>query len=69
VASAIRYLCAEKQIVGFEITDMAPMLDFSRLSVINANTVLNACLVGLAVRKAGLSADYIHPFAIDHGQD
>jgi agmatinase len=69
VATAIRYLCAEKQIVGFEITDMAPMLDFSRLSVVNANTVLNACLVGLALRKAGLSANYVHPLAIDHGQD
>ncbi|MBT8147929.1 MAG: arginase family protein [Gammaproteobacteria bacterium] len=69
VASSIRQLCAEKEIVGFEITDMAPMLDFSRLSAVNANTVLNACLVGLAVRKSGLSADYVHPLAIDHGQD
>ena len=69
VASSIRQLCADKEIVGFEITDMAPMLDFSRLSAVNANTVLNACLVGMAVRKSGLSADYIHPLAIDHGQD
>lgn len=69
VASSIRQLCADKEIVGFEITDMAPMLDFSRLSAVNANTVLNACLVGMAVRKAGHSADYVHPLAIDHGQD
>ena len=68
VASAIRYLCAAKEIVGFEITDMAPMLDFSRLSAVNANTVLNACLVGMAVRSAGLKPNYIHPLALDHGQ-
>ncbi len=69
VTGAIRHLCAAKDIVGFEITDMAPMLDYSRLSAVNANAVLNACLVGIAVRKAGLAPDYVHPLALDHGQD
>lgn len=68
VSRAIRHLCTSKEIVGFEITDMAPMLDYSRLSAVNANAVLNACLVGIAVRKAGYSADYIHPLSRDHGQ-
>ena len=68
VTKAIRHVCAAKDIVGFEITDMAPMLDFSRLSVINANAVLNACLIGIAVRKSGLDPDYVHPLALDHGQ-
>jgi agmatinase len=45
------------------------MLDFSRLSTLNANAVLNACLVGMAVRAAGLKPDYVHPLALDHGQD
>jgi len=67
VTEAIRYLCAAKDIVGFEITDMSPMLDYSRLSAVNANAVLNACLVGVAVRKAGLKADYVHPLALNHG--
>ena len=68
VTRAIRHVCAAKDIVGFEITDMAPMLDLSRLSVIHANAVLNACLVGIAVRKSGLDPDYVHPLALDHGQ-
>ena len=68
VAQLIRHVCAAKQIVGFEITDMAPVLDFSRLSIVNANTLVNACLVGMAVRKAGLKPDYVHPLAADHGQ-
>ena len=68
VTRAIRHVCAAKDIVGFEITDMAPMLDFSRLSVVNANAVLNACLIGIAVRKSGLDPDYVHPLALDHGQ-
>lgn len=68
VTQAVRHVCAAKEIVGFEITDMAPMLDYSRLSVMHANAVLNACLVGIAVRKAGLAPDYVHPLALDHGQ-
>ena len=68
VTQAIRHVCAAKDIVGFEVTDMAPMLDISRLSVVNANAVLNACLVGIAARKVGLDPDYVHPLALDHGQ-
>ena len=44
------------------------MLDYSRLSVMHANAVLNACLGGIAVRKAGLDPDFVHPLALDHGQ-
>jgi len=68
VTATIRHVCAAKDIVGFEITDLAPMLDFSLLSVTNANALLNACLNGIAVRKAGLDPDYVHPLALDHGQ-
>jgi agmatinase len=68
VTQAIRNVCAAKDIVGFEITDLAPMMDLSDLSVIHANAVLNACLVGVAVRKAGLDPDYAHPLALGHGQ-
>ncbi len=68
VTRAIRTVCANKQIVGFEITDLAPMLDYSRLSVSHANAILNACLNGVAVGRAGLDADYIHPLVLDHGQ-
>jgi agmatinase len=68
VTRTIRDVCAAKDIVGFEITDLAPMMDLSDLSVIHANAVLNACLVGVAVRKAGLEPDYAHTLALGHGQ-
>jgi agmatinase len=68
VTRVIRHVCASKDIVGFEITDLAPMLDVSRLSVVNANAVLNACLTGIAVRKSGLAPDFVHPLVLDHGQ-
>ena len=68
VTRTIRHVCAAKDIVGFEITDLAPMMDLSDLSVLHANAVLNACLVGVAVRRAGLDPDYVHPLALDHDQ-
>lgn len=68
VTRAIREVCANKQIVGFEITDLAPMLDYSRLSVSHANAMLNACLNGVAVARAGLDPDHVHPLVLDHGQ-
>ena len=68
VTRTIRHVCAAKEIVGFEITDLAPMMDLSRRSVTHANAVLNACLNGIAVRKSGLEPDYVHPLALDHGQ-
>jgi agmatinase len=68
VTRAIRHVCATKDIVGFEITDLAPMMDLSRLSVLNANAVLNACLNGLAIQKAGLKPDYVHPLVLNHGK-
>lgn len=68
VTDAVRHVCASKDIVGFEITDLAPMLDVSRASVLHANAILNACLVGLAVRRAGLAPDYVHPLVLDDGR-
>ncbi len=68
VTRVIRHVCASKDIVGFEITDLAPYLDLSQLSVMHSNALLNACLVGIAVRRSGLDPDYVHPLALDHGQ-
>ncbi len=68
VTATIRHICAAREVVGFEITDLAPMLDVSRLSTVNANATLNACLGGIAARRAGFTPDQIHPLARDHGQ-
>ncbi|MDH5344118.1 MAG: arginase family protein [Gammaproteobacteria bacterium] len=68
VTRMIRHVCASKEIVGFEITDLAPMLDVSLMSVMHANAVLNACIIGIALRKEGLDPGYVHPLALDHGQ-
>ena len=69
VTETIRHVCAAREVVGFEITDLAPMLDVSRLSTVHANAALNACLGGIAARRAGFTPDQIHPLARDHGQN
>jgi guanidinobutyrase len=65
----LRRLCAENEIAGFDIADLAPMLDLSFVSAMNANYMMNACLSGMAMRKEGLTkAGYLNPIAVDHGQ-
>ena len=65
----LRRLCAETEIAGFELMDLAPMMDLSYVSTMNANYMLNACLAGVAMRRSGLVAEhYLDPLSVDHGQ-
>ncbi len=65
----IRRLCAETTLAGFELLDLAPMMDFSYVSALNSTAMFNACLSGLAMRKVGITdTDYLAPLAVDHGQ-
>lgn len=50
VVSAVRELCATKDVVGVEITDMAPQLGSSERSARYAGTVLDACVAGITER-------------------
>ena len=68
VTTVVRHACAARPVSGFAITDLAPMLDVSQQSLVHAATVLNACLQGVAVNRAGLAPDYIHPLALSHGR-
>jgi agmatinase len=68
VTAAIRQVCASKEIVGFGVTDLAPVLDRNRVSTLHAGALLNACLNGMAVRRAGLDPDYVHPLVANHGR-
>lgn len=69
LAPLLHRLCAETEIAGFELMDLAPMLDLSYVSAMNANYMMNACLSGVAMRKAGLTQDnYLDPLTLDHGQ-
>lgn len=68
--SIIRRLCAESNIVGFDIVELAPQLDPTYRSTLNANSLMFACLTGIAMRKEGLTdPHYFSPLSSDHGQD
>lgn len=65
----VRRLCAEKQVVGFELVEVNPLVDPGYTSAQNADRILRECLTGIAMRKRGLTEPhYLSPLTIDHGQ-
>jgi agmatinase len=65
----VRRLCAENNIVGMDLVEVAPYLDSSYKTAHNSNFILNACLTGIAMRKKGLvQPHYLSPISSEHGQ-
>ncbi|WP_194743998.1 agmatinase family protein [Thermaurantiacus tibetensis] len=65
----VRRLCAENDLVGFELVEVAPMLDPTYRTALNANFILNACLTGVAMRRAGIrEPGYLSELTVEHGQ-
>ncbi len=65
----VRRLCAESNVVGFELVELNPLVDSTYLSAMNANRIVRECLTGMAMRKMGLTEKhYLSPLATDHGQ-
>ncbi|WP_164659093.1 agmatinase family protein [Tropicibacter sp. Alg240-R139] len=66
----VRRLCAESNVVGFEVVELAPFMDPSYVSALNANRVIRECLTGISMRKNGLTEpDYKSPLTVSHGQN
>lgn len=66
----VRRLCAEKNIVGFELVEVNPLVDPGYTTAQNADRVLRECLTGIAMRKRGITEPhYLSPLTIDHGHD
>ena len=65
----VRRLCAESNVVGFELVELAPMLDPTYVSALNANRLIKECMTGIAMRKQGLTdPHYLSPLTRSHGQ-
>lgn len=47
----VRQICAQTDVVGFDLLDTAPILDPTYVTRMSANYVLHACLSGIAMRK------------------
>ena len=66
--NAIRRLVAEVGIVGFDVVELIPTLEGGRRTAQLANCIVYEALIGLAMRKLGLTeTNYIHPHSTgDH---
>ena len=63
----VRRLCAESNVVGFELVELSPMLDTTYVSAMHANRIIKECMTGIAMRKKGLTKrHYLSPLAEHH---
>jgi formimidoylglutamase len=66
----VRRLCAEANVVGFELVELHPYLDPTYMTTLNSAHVIKACLTGLAMREEGLTESfYLSPVASEHAVD
>lgn len=66
----IRRLCAETNVVGFDLVEYAPDRDPGYTTGLIGNRLLRECLTGLAMRKKGLTEKhYLSPLTVDDGRD
>ena len=65
----VRRLCAESNVVGFELVELNPLIDPTYVSAMNANRIVREAFTGMAMRKLGLTGKhYLSPLTTDHGQ-
>ena len=68
--SIVRRLCAESNVVGFDLVELHPALDPTYQTTMNSAHIIKACITGLAMRKEGLtSSHYLSPVASEHAID
>lgn len=66
----LRTLCSENNLVGFDLVELAPLLDPGYTTVLNSNMLVQECLTGIAMRKKGITERGYHsPLTVGDGQD
>jgi len=66
----VRRLCAETNVVGFELVEVNPLMDDGYTTAQNSERILRECLTGIAMRRKGLVEEhYLSPLTLDHQQD
>jgi agmatinase len=64
----VRRLCAETNVIGFELVELGPLVDPTYVSAQAAHRIIRECLTGLAMNKVGLTEEhYLSPFTVDDG--
>jgi arginase family enzyme len=64
----VRRLCAESNVVGFELVELLPYRDDGYQTVLNSDRIVRECMVGVAMRHKGIDAKhYLNPLTSDDG--
>ncbi len=59
-------LCAESNVVGFELVELLPYRVSGYETVLNSERIVRECLVGITLRKKGLTDEaYFAPLTVD----
>jgi agmatinase len=65
----LRRLCAESNVIGIDILELAPERDPGYTTVHNTNRLVRECMVGIGLRKMGITdPDYMSPLTVDDGR-
>jgi len=66
----VRRLCAESNVVGFDLVELHPALDPTYKTTLNSVHIIKACLTGIAMNKQGLTGKhYLSPLTSEHATD
>jgi agmatinase len=66
----VRRLCAESQVVGFDLVELHPALDPTYSTTLSSAHIIKACLTGLAMNREGFKArHYLSPVSSEHAID
>jgi agmatinase len=66
----VRRLCAESNVVGFDLVELHPALDPTYKTTLNSAHIIKACLTGLAMNKEGITdPHYLSPLSSEHAID
>ncbi|MGQ9425430.1 agmatinase family protein [Gilvimarinus sp. F26214L] len=66
----VRRLCAESNVIGFDLVEVAPALDPTYVTALHSAAIAKGCLTGIAMRKKGLTdPHYLNAISTDHAQD
>jgi agmatinase len=66
----IRRLCAESNVVGFELVELLPYRVPGYETVLNSERIVRECLVGIAMRKKGIDEKwFLDPRTASDGRD
>ncbi len=65
----LRGLCAENDLVGFDLSELNPLVDSGDTTALNSDRLVRECLTGIVMNKKGLNGrGYLSPLTSGDNQ-